>query len=624
MNRGLFSKVFIEEVRAASDIVAVISDYVRLKKTGQNFVGLCPFHSENTPSFTVSRQRQMFYCFGCNTGGDVFEFIQKQEAIDFPEAVRLLAKRAHIPVPQQSPAAQKREAERQALYLAGELAQKFYQHNLQQRQLGVRARTYLKQRGIDENIAKEFGLGFAPDEWEGVIKFLRMQGLSVAIAVKAGLAIPRPQGGGAYDRFRGRLMFPIRDFQGRVVAFGGRMLGPGEPKYLNSPETLIYNKGHLLYGLDRARPGIQRTDKVLIVEGYLDVLACHQFGFDYAVASLGTALTQDQLRLIKRFTTNILIGYDADRAGHQATVRGLELARRERCQVKILPLPANEDPDDVIRKQGPQSFSRLVENALPVPVYHFERLLHTHDIGSLEGRIAVAEAMVPHLAGIKNLVEREEYTKKVAQKLNLDQHLIKTQIEASRRAQTKGADYKQDRGQARQSLMPAVHQAEMAALLGLGSLFLNCPQLRLTIGDSISKEWLGNQPLAKVLAVMLTLFEQSGSDFSLSDLKNKLPDAKTQAALAQLAVHPVPACEPMTLIAHYADRIKLIWIQKEIGSLRQEINSQNRAGKTEDSANLIRRLADLHREEVLLKQLSSGRDTGSGWLEGGTRHAEKR
>ena len=226
MNRGLFSKVFIEEVRAASDIVAVISDYVRLKKTGQNFVGLCPFHSENTPSFTVSRQRQMFYCFGCNTGGDVFEFIQKQEAIDFPEAVRLLAKRAHIPVPQQSPAAQKREAERQALYLAGELAQKFYQHNLQQRQLGVRARTYLKQRGIDENIAKEFGLGFAPDEWEGVIKFLRMQGLSVAIAVKAGLAIPRPQGGGAYDRFRGRLMFPIRDFHGAWLLLAADV-GPG-------------------------------------------------------------------------------------------------------------------------------------------------------------------------------------------------------------------------------------------------------------------------------------------------------------------------------------------------------------------------------------------------------------
>lgn len=623
MNGRIFSQSFVEEVRAASDIVAVISDYVRLKKTGQNFVGLCPFHSEDTPSFTVNRQRQMFYCFGCNVGGDVFEFIKRREAMDFPGAVRLLAERARLPLPQRSPAAEKRELERQALYYAGELAQRYYESCLKHRQLGAQPRAYLERRGIDEDIAAKFGLGFAPEDWEGVLRYLQQHGVAASTAVKAGLAIPRPKGDGAYDRFRGRLMFPIRDFRGRVVAFGGRLVGPGEPKYLNSPETPIYSKGRLLYALDQARSGIEREDVVLIVEGYLDVLACYQFDFDFAVASLGTALTKEQLELLKRLTTNVLIAYDADTAGQAATVRGLDLARDSGCQVRVLALPAGKDPDDVIRSDEAQTFAALIDNALPIPMYYFQRLLERHDTSNLEGRLAVAEAMVPHLAGIENLVEREEYTKKVAQSLNLEQHLIKTQVQQLRRGQERGSRSQKTGPKAKRSLLPAAHRAEIGALLGLGSLFLNCPETRVTIAESISKDWLSSLPQAVVMRAMLTLFEQGGSDFSLSRLQDRLPDQGARDALAELAVQPVPAGDAAVLIAHFADRLKLMWVQKEIGSLRREINSGKRAGKNEDSANLIRRLADLHHQEVLLKQPSPGRNSRDGWMEGGTRHAEK-
>ncbi|HHV08071.1 MAG TPA: DNA primase [Firmicutes bacterium] len=624
MNRGIISERFVEEVRAASDIVDVISDYVRLKKVGQNFVGLCPFHSEDTPSFTVNRERQMFYCFGCNVGGDVFEFIKKREMVDFPESVRLLAERARLPVPSSSPAHKKRQLESQTLYYAGELAQQYFQSCLQHRQIGAEARAYLENRGIDAAVAEKFGLGFAPERWEGVIQHLKKHGVSEATIVKAGLAIPRPRGSGAYDRFRGRIMFPIRDFRGRVVAFGGRVLGPGEPKYLNSPETPIYRKSRLLYALDLARSGIERENAALIVEGYLDVLACHQHGFDFAVASLGTALTSEQLSLLKRFTKHMFIAYDADKAGQTATVRGLQLARQAGCQLKVLLLPEGKDPDDVIRVHGPKAFATLIEQALHVPAYYFQRLTERYDISTLEGRLTVAKAMVPHLAGIENLIEREEYTKMVAEELKLSQEALRAEIQESKRVQQKSS-YKEQKTKAKSkpSLLPATYQAETGALIGLGSLFLTYPETRSIIAASIPKDHLSNLPQAVVLKTMLALFEQGSSDFSLSGLAEMLPDQQARDALAQLAVQTPPVGDTSVLIADFAGRLELFWVQKEIQSLRREINSRNRAGKNEDSANLIRRLADLHCQEVSLKQPSQGRNPMDGWKEGGTRHAEK-
>ncbi|NLG87060.1 MAG: DNA primase, partial [Firmicutes bacterium] len=583
MGRGIFTNEFIEEVRTASDIVAVIGEYVRLKKVGQNFVGLCPFHNEDTPSFTVNRERQMFYCFGCNVGGDVFEFIKKRETVDFPEAVRLLAERAHLAVPVLDPADEQRKLERQALYWANELAKKYFQSCLYHRELGAEARAYLARRGIDTATAQKFGLGFAPDKWESLLYYLRQSGVGQEVAIKAGLAIPRPKGTGAYDRFRGRLMFPIHDVRGRVVAFGGRVLGPGEPKYLNSPETTIYRKARLLYALDQARSGIERENKVLIVEGYLDVLACYQFGFDFAVASLGTALTSEQIALLKRYTTNINIAYDADAAGQTAAARGLQMVRQAGCQVKVLMLPVGKDPDDFLRSHGAEAFKALVEQAVPLPVYYFRQLTQKHDIGTLEGRLAVAKAMVPHLAGIENLVEREEYTKKVAEKLGLSQEALRAEIK--QQIEEKGqVGFRKPTitTKARPSLLPATRQAETDALMGLSSLFLANPEIRPLIAASVPVDCLSQLPQATVLKTMLALFDPNGSDFSLPELANMMPDQDTRNILAQLAVKPPPVGEAAELVADYTRFLHLLWVQRQIQILKREINSLKRAGKNEE------------------------------------------
>ncbi|MGI6129089.1 MAG: DNA primase [bacterium] len=624
MSRGTFTTEFIEEVRAVSDITAVIGEYVRLKKVGQNYVGLCPFHNEDTPSFSVNRERQMFYCFGCNVGGDVFEFIKKKEAVDFPEAVRLLAQRANLQIPLSGPADERRQVERQALYHASDMAKEYFQSCLRHRKLGAQARDYLAERGIDTATLDRFSLGFAPNEWESLLYYLKRRGVSQEVAVKAGLAIPRPKGTGAYDRFRGRLMFPIHDVRGRVVAFGGRILGPGQPKYLNSPETPIYRKARLLYALDQARSGIEREDKVLIVEGYLDVLACYQFGFDYAVASLGTALTSEQVALLKRYTTNISIAYDADAAGQTATVRGLRLIREAGCRVRVLLLPQGKDPDDFLHSAGAGAFQTLVEQAVPLPVYYFRRLTDEYNTGTLEGRLSIAKAMIPHLAGIENLVEREEYTKKVVEKLGLSQEALRAEIQRQIEGKRPGSFSAKTTGpKGRLSLLPVARKTEKDVLMGLGRLFLTHPEIRPVIAAEIPIDRLNQLPQAMVLKAMLALFEQSGSEFSLSKLRAVMPDEETHAILAKLAVEPPPTGDIEKLAADYTRFLHLAWVQRDIQTVRQQINSPEAAGKNKDSSNLIRRLAELHRRKDLLKQQSQEKHSADGWKEGGTRHAEK-
>jgi len=430
--RGAFDHELLEEIRAKNDIVEVISEYVALKQAGRTYKALCPFHTERTPSFSVSPDKQLFYCFGCGTGGDVFIFIERIENVSFPEAVRLLAERAGLSLSyEETVAERKAREEKELLYRVNEAAMDYFKWALINTREGSLAREYLKQRGIDEATIGKFGIGYALPAWDGLLRSLTAKGFSAEVVVKAGLAVKGERGEATrpYDRFRDRLMFPIWDFNGKVVGFGGRVLGDSTPKYLNSSETPIFSKGRTLYGLHLAKEAIRSRGRAIIVEGYMDAIAAHQHGIGEAVASLGTSLTREQAGLIARYAEEVVIAYDADEAGRAATLRGLEiLSGQAGLRVRVVGLPKGEDPDSFIRRRGPQAFIGLVNGALPLTDYRLELLFERNDPSSVEGRVRIVKEAVPVIASLANAVERVEYCKKLSFRLGVDIEPIELEL----------------------------------------------------------------------------------------------------------------------------------------------------------------------------------------------------
>ncbi|MCK5734206.1 MAG: DNA primase, partial [Candidatus Latescibacteria bacterium] len=363
----------IEDIRAQINIADVVSDYVALKKKGQNYFGLCPFHVEKTPSFSVNVEKQIFHCFGCGAGGNVFTFLRDVEKISFVEAVRLVAQKAGVPLPEERSGTRSGEVSDE-LYRANELAQKYFQHLLWKDASGEKVRTYLAERDLSEETAKRFGLGVALPNWDGLLKVGAKRALGGETLQKAGLVVPRT-GGGFYDRFRDRLMFPITNIGGRTVAFGARTLDPeGHPKYLNSPETPIYRKGHILYGLSEAKDAIRKTGQVLIVEGYTDLLRLMQSGIEHVVASSGTAFTPEQAKLLSRYGDRVVLVYDADQAGSAAALRGIDILLAADLDVRVISLPEGHDPDSFVREEGPDRFLNLLQDAQPILDYKLSQL----------------------------------------------------------------------------------------------------------------------------------------------------------------------------------------------------------------------------------------------------------
>ena len=415
----------LDEIRSRIDIVEVISDYVPLRRAGKDYVGLCPFHQERTPSFTVSPDKQMFYCFGCQVGGDVFTFLMKREGWSFPEAVAELARRAGVALPERplSPAEARRRDERERLWRVLEMAAAFFRHALQS-PAGAAARAYLAGRGLDPATWERYGLGYAPAGWDALLQALGRRGVPAELMERAGLVQRRP-GGGYYDRFRHRVMFPIRDPRGRVVGFGGRTLGDEEPKYLNSPETPVFNKRRLWFGLDLARPRLRETGVAVVVEGYLDAIAIDRAGIGYAaVASLGTSLSEEQAALLARYASEVVIAYDGDAAGQRATLRGLELFADAGLEVRVAELPAGRDPDEVLRSQGADALRRYLDAAVPVVEYRFRHVVQQFDTTTVRGRAAAAGALAPWLARVRHPIERAEYVRRYAAALGIEEAVL--------------------------------------------------------------------------------------------------------------------------------------------------------------------------------------------------------
>ena len=431
----------IDEVRSSSDIVEVIAGYVPLKKRGKNYTARCPFHQEKTPSFSVSSEKQMYHCFGCGAGGNVFTFLMQHDKLSFVEAVRMLADRAGIALPADNPAAQAQATEHEALYQACRNAGLFFHETLVHAPEGKTGMAYFRERGFTDETVKKFGLGYSLPGWDGLMKHAEREGLSITVLERAGLVLKREEGSGYYDRFRGRAMFPIFSPSGKVIAFGARKLREDDPlaKYINSPETPIYNKSRTLYGLSHAKDTIREKDAVILVEGYADLITVAQAGIRNIVASSGTALTQEQIRLVDRYTKNIVLVYDADSAGSKATLRGVDLVIEEGLDVRIAELPEGEDPDSFVRKHGGEAFQDLVDRSESFLDFKANYFLKLGMLASAEGKVRAIRSIVATIARMKDELRRTVYIKTLAEKYNLQETVLFRELEAALSASSREA-----------------------------------------------------------------------------------------------------------------------------------------------------------------------------------------
>ena len=436
----------VDDIKDKLDVVAVIGEYISLQKTGRNFKGLCPFHGEKTPSFIVSPERQSWHCFGCGTGGDVFSFVMKKDGLEFGEAVHLLADKAGVAL-SQSYGDRARDKENQKLYEINEAAAQYYHHVLVNTPGGKVALTYLEQRGINRKTIDDFQLGYSLDSWDALQKYLTGRNISELESV--GLVVKKENG--AFDMFRGRIMFPIRNRRGNVLGFGGRALSNDGPKYLNSPQTKIFNKSNIIYGIDRSHASIRQQDMVVVVEGYMDVLTAHQYGVSNVVAFMGTAVTQNQVDTLSRIASNIILALDSDAAGDEATLRGIEVCRQAlehskskrpskagagssvQMDIRVVTLPSGKDPDEIIREDV-ELWKKAVDESLPVVEYLFKVVAAEYDLSKTKERSAAAQRLIPIINDMSDNIQREIYIKKLGELLGVSETTLTVMASSARSA----------------------------------------------------------------------------------------------------------------------------------------------------------------------------------------------
>ena len=447
----------IDEIKSRIDIVDLVSESVKLRRSGKSYTGFCPFHQNTkTPAFAVFPESGTWRCFGqCNEGGDIFKYVMKKEGWDFSETLKYLAQRAGVTLVPQTPERQAAEEEYARLRTLLEEAASFYAHHLLQDPAGKPALTYLQQRGVNQESVAAFGLGYAPESYEAFFNHFSAKGFSSTEMSQAGMVNER-DGGGFYDKFRNRIMFPIRDAAGKMAGFGARILDPNDvPKFLNSPQTVLFDKSHLLYGLDQARKAIRNEDQVVIVEGYLDVIALHQCGFKNTVSPMGTALNEDQLRFLKKYSKRMVLALDADAAGEKATLRGLELARqaldrademgfdahgllrheaRLQADVRVTTLPPGADPDEVVLSD-PQKWRDILASAQPIVIHVMETLAREKDVNDPKTKSAIAAQVLPLIEDVPSPIERDAYRQRLARLLKVDERSLEGSQRVTQRSQ---------------------------------------------------------------------------------------------------------------------------------------------------------------------------------------------
>lgn len=593
----------IEEIREKCDLVEIISAHVALRKAGRGFTGLCPFHNEKTPSFHVNAERQIWKCFGCGEGGDVFKFVQKMDNLTFPQAVEQLARKAGVTI-ERSEQAVRAYSERERLLRANSVACAFFRVALDR---SAKAKDYLSRRGLSADAVERYKLGYAPDGWDGLLNHLQQQRVDIADAVKAGLLVARESStGGFYDRFRDRLIFPIVDASDRIIAFGGRSFGDEQPKYLNSPETPIFIKNKTLYGLNVARKAIARDDKVIVVEGYMDVITTQSAGFENAVATMGTALTEEHVTVIGRFTKNVVLAFDSDSAGMQAALRSAPVFEQAGFRVRILSMPKGEDPDSLLRGGDVSRFTELLDRALPIPDFRIKLALSRHDLASDEGKTGALGEAIDVLAEVDGAMERERLIKFLAKYhpnfstgTTLAEDHIRGEISRKR---SRGAG----RNTPTKSAVPATgiqrHVAHLSPVQKWERLLLGIILFSRTDASKVfealsPKEFTGEDSIALAEALSKQYSELGKID--QEDLQRRVSDTRAESLLLDLLVG-LDECE----LDHPVDRL----IQVIVDHRKNE-----RRARMRDLAAKIEEGSVRHGDEEYEEYLRLVRDTSNPW-----------
>lgn len=573
-----------DEIRQRINLVELVSQHVALKKAGRQYKGLCPFHQEKTPSFHVDPERGLFYCFGCHAGGDAFDFAMRTGNLSFPEALEQLAARTGVRL-ERSPEAAQDRSEREQMLRALDAAAAFYREQLAG-DAGKVARAYLKQRGVDAQTRERFGLGAAPQAWDALLRYLRGRGYPGALLERAGLVQARSGGEGHYDFLRHRLIFPIQDLQDRTVAFGGRALDDATPKYLNSRESPAFNKGRMLYALNWAREAIRETGEVVILEGYMDVLTCHQFGVRHAVASLGTALTPDHVLLLKRFAPRAVVVYDSDAAGMAASERGVHLFEEAELSARVAVLPQGRDPDSFLRQEGPDEFRTILAGALAMFDYQVAQALSRHDPRTLEGKIAFVDELLPVLGSVANPVRQSEYLRALAERFKVSEDALRQRLVALRRS---------GRGAAKPPEPSAVQGTKrFRAERLLVHMMVQAPEARKVVRTNLLVEDFLD-PLHRNLAQVLL-----HTDAPAEALQDRLADQESMALVTRLLFEPLGVAEKdeeKVLFGNIAT-LRQVEVEERLRELRQRLAEAEAAGNEAEVANLQRAIWALRSQET--------------------------
>ena len=527
---GYIPDELVEEIRDRSDIVEVISDRVLLKKSGANYKGLCPFHSEKTPSFTVSPAKQIFHCFGCNEGGNVYQFVMKIENLSFPDSVLLLARRYGINIVEQKVKGVN-SSQKNTLYDVNAMAAEFFQRQLSELPQGKTAREYLRKRGITENIIESFKIGYASPSWDGVHQFLKKKGISADIQNSAGLIKERENGGGYVDRFRERIIFPISDSEGRIVGFGGRVLNDTDsrPKYLNSPETLVYKKGNILYGLHITKDLIRKSKDAFLVEGYFDLITAYQHGIKNVIATSGTALTEDHARLLRRYTETVTLVFDGDEAGRNASNRGGIVLLNGGVKVKVIPLPQGNDPDSFIREKKGDGFFNISKGSKPFMEYIINKESAESDLKSIDGRVKCINAVIPFLSLMNNSVEKSMYISSLAEKTGVSEKAIMDEMSKNK---------VKDKAKVKEVLTSTSTSSSIKAERILVQLMLLDNKNIEKIKKHISVDDFKDNDMAKISSLLFTLSE-SNDNIAISHIMDKLSEDKLKKLISEMVFEDI-------------------------------------------------------------------------------------
>jgi DNA primase len=589
---SFFPESFIAQIKDAVNLVSVVSEVVALKKTGRNFQGLCPFHPEKTPSFTVNEEKQIFHCFGCGLGGNVFTFFMQYHHLSFPETVSELADRLGIPLPktQTDRASEPGQGIKEPLRSLHARAAEFYHHLLMKEKIGQKGREYLKFRKMNGQIAEEFFLGYSPEGWDRLVSFFSREKVPLPLLEQSGLLIKKEKGG-HYDRFRNRLIFPIFDEQKRVIGFGGRALGEETPKYLNSPESAIFNKGRVLYGLSQAAPTIRRLNQAVIVEGYFDLLSLHLHGFKQTVATLGTALSSFQIRKLKGMAEDLVLLFDGDPPGVQAALRSVSLFQQEGVSARIKVLPTNTDPDSYLFQVGPERFAAELEQAEPMMTFFFNQQIKEVRPQVLD-QARMVDRLVPHLKALNSEVERAYYAGLVSDKLKIPEAVLWRSLKDSKSTR-RGAG--RDQQALKDEQVPGLEWHMIEAIMRI-------PRAASLLLHEDRGDFFESPEARMIYETIQETFQQQG-EVNPSLLLNHLEDQGLKNRVSALAIRAfVDLKDEEAFLFDLIKRIHLRQLQQQEKALYREIRSKEKFGITEELKSLLVMKKELiqRRKEILI------------------------